>query len=62
MDTKALLVRPQKELGNAIRNWKKGESLHGRNISELYPTVMWKAEFVYDKLGYLAEGFFLVSF
>lgn len=55
-------MRAQKELGNVIGNGKKGESLYGRNIAELYPTVMWKAELAHNKLGYLAEGFFSFLF
>ena len=52
-------MRAQKELRDVIGNWKKGESSDsGRNLAELYLTVMSKAELVYDQLGYLAEGNF----
>lgn len=40
-----------------IGNWKKGRPCHKaeKNLVELYPTVLWKAELGIDEAGYLAE-------
>lgn len=56
---KVLLAKSQKEMRNIIGNWRKGNlgNIVAENLAELCPTVMWKAEFVSDELGYLAEEF-----
>ena len=56
---KVLLAKSQKEMRNIIGNWRKGSlgNIVAESLAEVCSTVMWKAEFVSDELGYLAEEF-----
>ena len=56
---KVPLAKSQKEMRNIIGSWRKGNlgNIVTGNLAELCSTVMWKAEFVSDELGYLAEEF-----
>ena len=55
---KVPLAKSQKEMRN-IGSWRKGNlgNIVTENLAELCSTIMWKAEFVSDELGYLAEEF-----
>lgn len=55
MNIEALIVRAQKE--HVVGNWRKRDPYYiiAGSLVELYPTVMWKAEFINNEFEYPSE-------
>lgn len=47
----------QKELRTVVKNQRKKDSSYtmSESLADLCPTIMWKAELVSNKVGYLVE-------